>query len=694
MKLPPLTRRRALVLGAGATAAAAGPAVFFLSRSDGATTGPTRHDKTDIAPPLPTSCLQVVAHADDDLYFMNPEVAQTVRSGATIVTVYLTAGESDGRNVFKDAPNAAKTTADRPGFAAARQYGARGAYAKMATGNRAAAWKRETIATADGAVAEIDTLVDAPRVQLVWLSIKEAGAIQTPMPNSLRSLWEGTVPNVATLPPKHGPVTPSYRYTREGLVTTLVDLMRKFRPTVLRTLDPDPEHTVTDGKSVVNDHQDHTAAALFAVEALRRYEKDANRPHVVVESYRGYSNAVWPHNQSAAALADKIDLLSVYGWTDQFDCRDSVGCGDRKVGGKVAVYNWAESTYHRYPGSTSWLQRGGDNRLRAFGVSDGQVVMWTEGDGGAWAGPAVVGAGPFAPFVTAVRLSDGRIRLFAVRMAPAGAPNGHVRELATAVVSASGVAGSWTALGNPAGGDAVAGREIGMPAAVVLPSGGTAVFVRNADYGISFREARSGDDWGAWTALGGKDVQDGLSVVATAQGGVEVFAATRKGVGRWRRAAGAKDFTEDTSGALPVPAGPVTAYGYPDGRVALYARQPDTARILVHTRGKDGTWSTQPRDLAGPGGTGAPLVLPLPGGRTAVVVRTDKGGTGVAGLSDRDPQWLDFGGLMVHLPSAATTPSGGLVLAAIGPDGRLRVRTAASLDNPPAPGSDWTAVGT
>ncbi|MGR7000052.1 hypothetical protein ACU686_21440 [Yinghuangia aomiensis] len=116
----------------------------------------------------------MVAHADDDLYFMNPEVAQTVRSGATIVTVYLTAGESDGRNVFKDAPNAAKTTADRPGFAAARQYGARGAYAKMATGNRAAAWKRETIATADGAVAEIDTLVDAPRVQLVWLSIKEA----------------------------------------------------------------------------------------------------------------------------------------------------------------------------------------------------------------------------------------------------------------------------------------------------------------------------------------------------------------------------------------------------------------------------------------------------------------------------------------------------------------------------------------
>ncbi|NUS58424.1 MAG: hypothetical protein HOV66_26770, partial [Streptomycetaceae bacterium] len=74
--------------------------------------------------------------------------------------------------------------------------------------------------------------------------------------------------------------------------------------------------------------------------------------------------------------------------------------------------------------------------------------------------------------------------------------------------------------------------------------------------------------------------------------------------------------------------------------------------------------------------------------------RTDKGGTGVAGLSDRDPQWLDFGGLMVHLPSATTTPSGGLVLAAIGPDGRLRVRTAASLDNPPAPGSDWTAVGT
>ncbi|MGR7000051.1 hypothetical protein ACU686_21435 [Yinghuangia aomiensis] len=198
--------------------------------------------------------------------------------------------------------------------------------------------------------------------------------------------------------------------------------MRKFRPTVLRTLDPDPEHTVTDGKSVVSDHQDHTAAALFAVEALRRYEKDANRPHVVVESYRGYSNAVWPHNQSAAALADKIDLLSVYGLDRpvrlrrQRRLRRPQGrrqSGRLQLGGKhippLPGRHLVAATRRRQPAA-------GLRRLRRPGRD-----VDRRGGGGAWTGPAVVGAGPFAPFVTAVRLSDGRIRLFAVRMLAAGA---------------------------------------------------------------------------------------------------------------------------------------------------------------------------------------------------------------------------------------------------------------------------------
>ncbi|MEJ8645510.1 PIG-L family deacetylase [Streptomyces sp. MS1.HAVA.3] len=42
--------------------------------------------------------LQVVAHPDDDLFFMNPDVSRSISKGVRVATVYLTAGESDGRN--------------------------------------------------------------------------------------------------------------------------------------------------------------------------------------------------------------------------------------------------------------------------------------------------------------------------------------------------------------------------------------------------------------------------------------------------------------------------------------------------------------------------------------------------------------------------------------------------------------------
>ena len=46
--------------------------------------------------------LHVIAHADDALYFMNPDLEQSIRSGARSVTVCLTGGESDGHNVGRN----------------------------------------------------------------------------------------------------------------------------------------------------------------------------------------------------------------------------------------------------------------------------------------------------------------------------------------------------------------------------------------------------------------------------------------------------------------------------------------------------------------------------------------------------------------------------------------------------------------
>lgn len=93
--------------------------------------------------------LQVVAHPDDDLFFMNPDLSRSISTGVKVATVYLTSGESDGRNEAHS-PHLQDPArpADHAAYAEARQNGIRAAYAQMATGDRTSAWQRTSVPTA------------------------------------------------------------------------------------------------------------------------------------------------------------------------------------------------------------------------------------------------------------------------------------------------------------------------------------------------------------------------------------------------------------------------------------------------------------------------------------------------------------------------------------------------------------------
>src|SRR5688572_26709823 len=64
--------------------------------------------------------VNVVAHPDDDLFFMNPDIYQTIRAGLPTATVYITASEISG---------AGNTPAQK---AKSLQRGVQDAYARMA----------------------------------------------------------------------------------------------------------------------------------------------------------------------------------------------------------------------------------------------------------------------------------------------------------------------------------------------------------------------------------------------------------------------------------------------------------------------------------------------------------------------------------------------------------------------------------
>src|SRR4051812_26882424 len=91
-----------------------------------------------------TAFVNVVAHEDDDILFMNPDLVGGIRAGAPTTTIFLTAGENafDGTTSGDPAsPYCPKLPDDggnhfgqlsRQRYAQCRQRGSQAAYAQMA----------------------------------------------------------------------------------------------------------------------------------------------------------------------------------------------------------------------------------------------------------------------------------------------------------------------------------------------------------------------------------------------------------------------------------------------------------------------------------------------------------------------------------------------------------------------------------
>lgn len=192
----PVTRRRFAALLTVLTAGATG--VLSVATGQQTTAEATQDKNPAAAQPASVtagSVVQVVAHPDDDLFFMNPDLSRSLLSGTQVTTAYLTSGESDGRNQARGgAATDPEQPADRAHYAEARQNGIRSAYAQMATGDRTSAWKRTVFPTAGGGRAEIDVLIAKPQVNLVWLMLREARTTGEDTPRACAACGTGGYP--------------------------------------------------------------------------------------------------------------------------------------------------------------------------------------------------------------------------------------------------------------------------------------------------------------------------------------------------------------------------------------------------------------------------------------------------------------------------------------------------------------------
>ncbi|GHG49697.1 PIG-L family deacetylase [Streptomyces griseocarneus] len=635
------------------------------------------------------SFVHIMAHADDSLYFMNPELEQSIRSGAPTVTVCMTGGESDGRNALARSPGYAKLPEKRPEFVRARMNGLREATAQMATGDWLSPWTVESLTLLPGFEVELQTLKAAPQVQLIFMELIEARFIKAPRQESLRGLWLGATPRLTTLVPAASPVRRTYQYNRQQVIDSLTAVLERYQPTVVRTLDPNPTHLpkephypnvppVLQGIAKY-DHQDHTTSAYFAQAALAQYWGRKHSRPTAVDSYVGYEVATLPNSLDKATTRHKIKILDIYGWADGKDCGDPAGCGDRKVGNRSKDTRWSDNLRHRATGTQRWVQPLPDGRLAAFGLLDGQVQCWTEtrAGGGIWSKPVPVDGGMLEGQVQALRHADGTLQLFSVRTVLPTADQAHRREIVTTrqtgkTPGGAPAFGPWESLRSPEE-DPQRSIEVGYPVAVADKDGTVHVLVKNWAGGVSLCTGAGGKDWSEWEQLptSGQPVktEDGLDAVLDAKGRLHVVAADVKTVHHWMSddSGGPLNMAEPTR--LPAATGPLSLAALSGGGLRLAVRQPATSRVLIADRQDNGGWrvTSQCEPIGGYGR----VALAQAGNDTVLAARDAKGRVRMSAGSGRPGPWLEQG--VPHRGTAALVQDarGRNVAVVLGMDGRL-----------------------
>jgi LmbE family N-acetylglucosaminyl deacetylase len=248
----------------------------------------------------PTTDVVIVAHQDDDLLFMQPDVLESVRRGDGVTSVYITAGNgSRGHEVSVD-----------------RYEGLRAAYGAAAGAND---WFCGWIDLL-GHVAQHCQLVGRP-VSLVFLAYPD-GLKEGQHDASLLRLWEGAIESAETVAER------TTRYTRDELIDVVAQILRETQPRIVRTLEVGATHG--------RDHSDHMMAGALAVLAMAR----ANS-HAELLAYRGYNNAEEPPNKDAAVYDDAFEVLSYY----EACVTDCGTCGNACTTISDAHAHWIERRY-------------------------------------------------------------------------------------------------------------------------------------------------------------------------------------------------------------------------------------------------------------------------------------------------------------------------------------------------------------
>lgn len=256
--------------------------------------------------PAPTcegpSVLNIVAHQDDDLLFINPDTVNALRAGDCVHTVYLTAGDA-GQGSF---------------YWLSRESGSEAAYDEM-DGPGKDIWTQRTVELAKRQYVSIVNPSGNRKLSLVFMHLPDGGihgdGFAATHHESLSKLQRESGSTIHS-------VDGQSSYTHNELVNALVSLMTLYKPSEIHT------QSFQNESDQYPDHSDHLAVGAFVQEAYAQYEQQQydNQVSIPIRYYIGYPIHAMAANINDGELAEKQAAFLAYAAYDRSVCGSAESC--------------------------------------------------------------------------------------------------------------------------------------------------------------------------------------------------------------------------------------------------------------------------------------------------------------------------------------------------------------------------------
>lgn len=270
---------------------------------------PTALDEMPASPCLGPTSLNIVAHEDDDLLFMNPDISHEIQAGHCVRTIYLTAGDSGNGKYYY----------------LGRQQGSQAAYSSMLGANDTI-WVDKVIELPNHEYITISNPKGNNKISLIFMNLPDGNlkgdGFKSSDYESLAKLLKHNIHLVTSLDGQSS-------YNPEQITDTLTLLMHYYQPAELRLMAP------RNMGYQYPDHSDHISSGKLAQSAYDRYETEqyANRVSIPITYYIGYPTHEREANVFAPDLEVKQAAFFAYAKFDNGVCSTLEQCNNTETYG-------------------------------------------------------------------------------------------------------------------------------------------------------------------------------------------------------------------------------------------------------------------------------------------------------------------------------------------------------------------------